>query len=83
MDAYLATLERFRALIGRADTIVPGHGRPLEPEEATRILDEDVAYLEALRARGLEAPLPPGRRTDTQRRIHAENAQQPSTLRPT
>jgi glyoxylase-like metal-dependent hydrolase (beta-lactamase superfamily II) len=83
VDAYLATLERFRALIGRADTIVPGHGRPLKPEEATRILDEDVAYLEALRARGLEAPLPPGRRTDAQRRIHAENAQRPSTLRPT
>ena len=83
VDAYLATLERFRALIGPADTIVPGHGRPLKPEEATRILDEDVAYLEALRARGLEAPLPPGRRTDAQRRIHAENAQRPSTLRPT
>jgi glyoxylase-like metal-dependent hydrolase (beta-lactamase superfamily II) len=83
VDAYLATLERFRALIGRADTIVPGHGRPLKPEEAIRILDEDVAYLEALRADGLEAPLPPGRRTDAQRRIHAENAQRPSTLRPT
>jgi glyoxylase-like metal-dependent hydrolase (beta-lactamase superfamily II) len=83
VNAYLATLERFRALIGRAHTIVPGHGRPLEPDQATRILDEDVAYLEALRADGLEAPLPSGRRTDTQRRIHAENAQRPSTLRPT
>lgn len=83
VETYLATLERLRALVARAETIVPGHGRPLEPEQATRILDEDVAYLEALRAEGIEAPLPPGRRTDAQRRIHVENAQRPSTLRPT
>ncbi len=83
VEAYLVTLARLRGLIGRAETIIPGHGRPLDREQARRVLDEDVAYLEALRARGLEAPLPPGRRTDAQRRIHAENAQQPSTLRPT
>ncbi|MGO9497819.1 MAG: MBL fold metallo-hydrolase [Solirubrobacteraceae bacterium] len=83
VEAYLVTLARLRGLIGRAETIVPGHGRPLDPEQARRVLGEDVAYLEALRADGLQAPLPPGRRTDTQRRIHAENAQRPSTLRPT
>ncbi len=83
VDAYLATLERLRALVGGVRTIVPGHGRPLDPEQATRVLDEDVAYLEALRVNGLDAPLPAGRRTDTQRRIHAENVQRASTLRPT
>jgi len=82
VDGYLATLERLRGLVARAQTIVPGHGRPLDPEQAIRLVDEDVAYLEALRAAGLDAPLPPGRRTDAQRRIHAENAQRPSTLRP-
>ena len=41
------------------ETIVPGHGRPLEPEQATRLLDEDVAYLEALaRGRPGGAPAP-------------------------
>ena len=71
--AYLATLERLRELVARADTIVPGHGRPLDRAQANRILDEDVAYLEALRASGLKAQLPTGRRTGAQRRIHAEN----------
>jgi glyoxylase-like metal-dependent hydrolase (beta-lactamase superfamily II) len=72
-DAYMATLERLRELVARADTIVPGHGRPLDRAQANRILDEDVAYLEALRASGPQAQLPTGRRTAAQRRIHAEN----------
>lgn len=72
-DAYMATLERLRELLARADTIVPGHGRPLDRAQANRILDEDIAYLEALRASGLKAQLPTGRRTAAQRRLHAEN----------
>ena len=75
VEAYLATLERLRALVARAETIVPGHGRPLERADAIRVLDEDVAYLEALVTNGADAPLPAGRRTGAQRRIHAENVE--------
>lgn len=75
LDAYAATLERLRTLLERAQTIVPGHGRPLTQSEAGALLDEDVEYLRALRSEGTEAPLPAGRRTDTQRRIHAENVE--------
>ena len=83
VEKYLATLERLRPLVANAQTIVPGHGRPLDRDTATRVLDEDVAYLEALRTAGAEAPLPAGRRTGAQRRIHAENVQRASTLPPT
>lgn len=75
VEAYLATLAHLRALLPRAEMIVPGHGRPLDPAHATRILDEDVAYLEGLRTSGVEAQLPAGRRTGAQRRIHAENVE--------
>jgi glyoxylase-like metal-dependent hydrolase (beta-lactamase superfamily II) len=75
VEAYLATLERLRALVARADTIVPGHGRPLDRADAIRVLDEDVAYLDALTTVGLDAQLPVGRRTGAQRRIHAENVE--------
>jgi glyoxylase-like metal-dependent hydrolase (beta-lactamase superfamily II) len=73
-ETYLVTLDRLRGLLERAQTIVPGHGRPLDPATATKLLDEDAAYLNALIALGAEAPLPPGRRTKAQQRIHAENA---------
>jgi glyoxylase-like metal-dependent hydrolase (beta-lactamase superfamily II) len=82
VDAYLATLQRLRALVERAQTMIPGHGRPLDRADATRVLDEDVAYLDALLT-GREAHLPAGRRTGAQRRIHAENVQRASTLPPT
>ena len=72
-EAYLATLERLRGLVERAQTVVPGHGRPQRGEQALILLDEDVAYLNALIEQGAAAPLPPGRQTKTQRRIHAEN----------
>ncbi|HTP19132.1 MAG TPA: MBL fold metallo-hydrolase [Solirubrobacteraceae bacterium] len=75
VEAYLATLERLRALVAGADTIVPGHGRPLDRADARRVLDEDVAYLEALRIAGPKAQLPANRRTGAQRRIHAENVE--------
>ena len=76
LDAYEATLERLRAVIERAQTVVPGHGRPLQPSEALALLDEDVGYLRALRSGGADAPLPSGRRTDTQRAIHAQNVEE-------
>ena len=78
-EAYLATLERLRELVQRTETIVPGHGRPLRRDEATALLDEDVAYLHALIEQGADAPLPAGRRTKAQRRIHEQNA---ATRRP-
>ncbi len=73
LDAYRATLARFAALVERAEIVVPGHGSPLPRDEALRILDEDVDYLDALEA-GEERPrLPRGRSTSRQREIHADN----------
>ncbi len=70
--AYLETLARLATLVDRAVTVVPGHGGPIGRHGAQRILDEDRAYLEALLGDG-DAPLPDGRRSRVQRRIHAEN----------
>jgi glyoxylase-like metal-dependent hydrolase (beta-lactamase superfamily II) len=74
IDAYLATLERLRQHVSAAGHIVPGHGPVLDSGRATVVLEEDMAYLSALRERGLAAELPHGRRTRAQRRIHIENA---------
>jgi glyoxylase-like metal-dependent hydrolase (beta-lactamase superfamily II) len=74
LDAYRATLERLRPLVERAATVIPGHGAPMGREQALRVLAEDTAYLEALAGQGAKAPLPDGRRTAAQQRIHAENA---------
>lgn len=72
--AYEATLRRLRPLVERAETVVPGHGAPLDRSRALAILDEDLAYLDALSERGAGAPLPPGRDSAAQRRLHARNA---------
>ena len=74
LDGYEATLARLRPLVEAADTVVPGHGAPLDRDRALAILDEDAGYLDALRRRDDDAPLPPGRDTTEQRRIHRENA---------
>lgn len=74
LDGYLATLRRLEPLVDQADTVVPGHGAPLDAVRAAAILREDVAYLEALRRDGASAPLPLARRTAAQRRAHARNA---------
>jgi glyoxylase-like metal-dependent hydrolase (beta-lactamase superfamily II) len=74
LNAYLATLARLRPLLEAADTVVPGHGAPLDREGALAILGEDEDYLRVLGERGADAPLPPGRDTGEQRRIHGENA---------
>jgi glyoxylase-like metal-dependent hydrolase (beta-lactamase superfamily II) len=74
-EEYQATVERLRPLVQRAGTVVPGHGTPLERELALRVLEEDAQYLAALAVEGSETSLPPGRRTATQRRIHAQNAE--------
>ena len=75
LDAYLATLARLEPLVADASAVVPGHGEPLDGSRALAILREDRAYLEALRDRGADAPLPLplARRSREQKRIHGEN----------
>jgi glyoxylase-like metal-dependent hydrolase (beta-lactamase superfamily II) len=73
VSAYRATLERLRPLVESAETVVPGHGPPLDSARAGAILREDLAYLDALERKGAAAPLPLARRTGAQRRVHAEN----------
>jgi glyoxylase-like metal-dependent hydrolase (beta-lactamase superfamily II) len=76
LDAYRATLERLRPLVEAAETIVPGHGSPQDRDGALRILEEDLAYLDALE-RGEERPKLPARRDNAyQREVHAENLSQ-------
>lgn len=79
VEAYLETLARLRGLVARARWVVPGHGEPLEPGRALRILEEDVMYLGALRADGDEPRLPAGRDTPAQQKIHAENVRRRSS----
>jgi glyoxylase-like metal-dependent hydrolase (beta-lactamase superfamily II) len=74
LDAYQATLGRLATLVERSKTVVPGHGGPLSADQARRLLVEDAAYLEALERHGEAAPLPPGRASAAQQRIHIENA---------
>src|SRR5215210_7402544 len=76
VSAYLATLERLRPYVERADWVVPGHGVPLDAQRALALMGEDVAYLRALPA--ADAPLPLTRRSARQRRLHAENVEKAS-----
>jgi glyoxylase-like metal-dependent hydrolase (beta-lactamase superfamily II) len=73
LEDYRATLARLASLVERAGTIVPGHGSPQGPDRALGLLDEDLAYLDALE-RGEERPaLPADRDTARQRQIHEDN----------
>ena len=76
LAAYQATLELLRGLVGRAQTVVPGHGGPIAPARALELLEQDATYLEALDREGPQAPLPEGRRTAAQRAIHERNVTQ-------
>lgn len=73
LDGYLATLRRLRPPVEAAETVVPGHGEPMARARALEVLEEDIAYLEALRAQGERAPLPEGRGDGEQRRVHRDN----------
>ena len=73
LDAYLATLERLRPLVEAAAHVVPGHGPVMDGALALSALEEDAAYLLALRERRSNVELPAGRRGAAQRRLHAEN----------
>lgn len=74
LSQYRSTLSRLAEVVERAEFIVPGHGDVLDRARALSILDEDVAYLDALESDGAKAPLPLARRTAEQKRIHAGNA---------
>jgi glyoxylase-like metal-dependent hydrolase (beta-lactamase superfamily II) len=73
IDRYLATLERLRPLVARAEQVVPGHGPVTDSQRALELLEQDAAYLRALQQRGGQAPLPEGRRSRAQRELHAQN----------
>jgi glyoxylase-like metal-dependent hydrolase (beta-lactamase superfamily II) len=73
VDAYVDTLARLEPLVAAAAHVVPGHGGPIDAASAARLLAEDRAYLEALRADPGSAPLPARRRDAEQRRLHAAN----------
>jgi glyoxylase-like metal-dependent hydrolase (beta-lactamase superfamily II) len=74
IEAYLATLQRLRPLVKRAEHVVPGHGPVIDGARALAVLEEDAAYLQALRESGREARPPAGRRSGAQRELHAANA---------
>jgi glyoxylase-like metal-dependent hydrolase (beta-lactamase superfamily II) len=76
IEAYLATLERLRPLVALAEHVVPGHGPVLDSRRALEVLEQDTAYLQALREHAGEAELPVGRRSKAQRELHAENVRQ-------
>jgi glyoxylase-like metal-dependent hydrolase (beta-lactamase superfamily II) len=74
LGAYVATLERLRPLVSDAEHVVPGHGPVIDSAAALGVLEEDLAYLQGLRERGVEAELPQARRSHVQRELHVQNA---------
>jgi glyoxylase-like metal-dependent hydrolase (beta-lactamase superfamily II) len=73
LSAYVATLERLRSLAQGAAHVVPGHGPVLDSQRALATIEEDLAYLRGLRELGIDAELPPRRRSRAQRAQHARN----------
>jgi len=73
LDAYRGTLARLAPLVEEANVVVPGHGSPHPRATALRILDEDVAYLDALEQGDPSAKLPKSRDTPRQREVHRDN----------
>jgi glyoxylase-like metal-dependent hydrolase (beta-lactamase superfamily II) len=73
LEVYLATLDRMRLLVADAEHIVPGHGPILDGDRALVLIEDDAAYLRALRERGGEAELPSTRRSAAARRAHTRN----------
>jgi glyoxylase-like metal-dependent hydrolase (beta-lactamase superfamily II) len=79
---YAATLNRLRPLVAAAEHVVPGHGAVLDSAAALEVLEADLAYLAALGATGVDAPLPRAPRSRVQRQRHAENAALAAAARP-
>ena len=74
LESYRATLQRLRPLVERAERVVPGHGTPQSRDRTLAVLEADLGYLDSLAEKGPDAPLPDGRRSAAQRRIHDDNA---------
>jgi glyoxylase-like metal-dependent hydrolase (beta-lactamase superfamily II) len=74
IEAYLQTLELLRGLLERSEQVVPGHGPTLDSAGSLAVLEEDVAYLQALRDHGRTAALPESRRRPADKRLHEQNA---------
>jgi glyoxylase-like metal-dependent hydrolase (beta-lactamase superfamily II) len=72
LDAYLETLALLRGLLARVEHVVSGHGPTSERDRALELLEQDAAYVEAVRD-GVPAGLPGGRNDAGQRRLHARN----------
>ncbi len=70
---YLATLDRLEPLIERARHVVPGHGEPLDADQALRLLELDRRYLRALVDDPETARPLRGRGSARQQRIHEDN----------
>jgi glyoxylase-like metal-dependent hydrolase (beta-lactamase superfamily II) len=73
IDEYEATLTVIGGLIERAEQIVPGHGVVMDRSRAGELLEEDLAYLQALRSGAASPTLPRGRDGRRDRSLHAEN----------
>ncbi len=55
LDAWLETLAAFPALMERYRLVLPGHGEPVEAEEALALAEANADRLREIRARVLEA----------------------------
>ena len=73
IDGYRATLQRLDELVRSASWVIPGHGAPLESDDARTILAQDIAYLTQLADQPEAVTLSPSRNTAAQRRIHEAN----------
>ena len=73
VEEYRATLARLAPLVERAETVVPGHGAPSSRDDALRLLDADLEYLDALERGRERVSLPEGRDSRRQRAVHGEN----------
>jgi glyoxylase-like metal-dependent hydrolase (beta-lactamase superfamily II) len=73
LEEYRATLARLAPLVEAADAVVPGHGPPHGGDVTSRLLMDDLAYLDALEGGDERLRLPEGRDTSFQRWIHSEN----------
>lgn len=66
---YAATLRRLEPLVERSESVVAGHGGVLSRDRALALLEQDLAYVDALP----DVALPAGRRSAQQRRVHEAN----------
>ena len=73
LDGYRSTLARLRGVVERTEAVVPGHGSVLSRDRALEVLDEDLAYLDALELGKEAVELPVGRDTPRQRELHRGN----------